>query len=124
MKLTSENVTNIFVDCLFADGESQEDAIFADGIVLNYGFHPERLSQHEKEIYSMLQQLPKEFQKDSGGGMSFLNACKTNTGEQWGDHQIMEQLFVLGIACKKVTLLLPKERWELLPGGMPYYSVE
>ena len=124
MKLTSENVTKIFVDCLFADEENQDSIIMVDGIMHKFGFHPERLSQHEKEIYSMLKQLPKEFQKDSGGGMSFLNACNTNTGEQWGDHQVMEQLFALGIACKKVTLLMPKELWGSLPGGMPYYGVE
>lgn len=74
----------------------------------------------------MLLQLPKEFQKGSGsgGGISFLNACNDVSGKQWTDsHQVMEQLFALGIGCNKVKCLMPREMWKVLPGGMPYYVV-
>jgi len=72
----------------------------------------------------MLSQLPKEFYKDSGGGMTFLNACNNSNGEQWtGLHSVMEQLFVLGIASSKVECLLPRDIWSMLLGGMPYYVI-
>lgn len=72
----------------------------------------------------MLSELPKEFKKESGGGMSFLNACNTSKGEQWtGEHAKMEQLFALGIASGMVECLLPRELWSSLPGGVPYYVV-
>lgn len=124
MELTSDNVEKIFMDCLFQDGEDMSDPAIANGLVRNFGFQKERLKSHEDEISSMLSQLPKEFQQNSGGGMSFLSACNRADGEQWtGLHARMEQLFCLGLALLKVKCLLPRELWPALPGGMPYYVV-
>ena len=125
MKLTSENVERLFLDCLFKDGENTSNSIIAEGIRSKFGFHKERLNTHSDDISKVLAQLPKEFQKDSGGGMSFLNACNNSDGGQWtGLHAVMEQLFVLGIASGKVSCLMPRDMWAALPGGMPYYVVE
>uniref|UniRef100_A0A6M3LIC0 Uncharacterized protein n=1 Tax=viral metagenome TaxID=1070528 RepID=A0A6M3LIC0_9ZZZZ len=124
MKLTSKNVESIFMDCLFREGEDTSDPAIAEGIISKFGFHKKRLELHKKDILIMLSQLPKEFQKDGGGGMSFLNACNNAKGEQWtGLHSIMEQLFSLGQACEKVKCLMPRDMWSVLPGGMPYYVV-
>ncbi len=123
MELTSERVETVFLDCLFRDDEDTAAAVKVKGIMQNFGFHPDRLKEHEEEIYAMLKQLPDEFQKDGGGGMTFLNACVDKNGIQWGEHRNMEQLFTLGIAIKKAIFPVPRALWSALPGGMPYVGV-
>ncbi len=123
MKLTANNVTTILRDCLFKDGESQDNPIFVEGLVSDFGFHPKRIESHKENIIDMLSQLPENFRIDKGGGWSFLQACDDNNGNQWGEHRNMEALFVLGLAIQKVKLVTPKEMWPALPGGMPYYAI-
>jgi len=124
MDLTAKNVTDIFMDCLFRDGEDTSNPAIAEGITSKFGFHKERLKSYIDDIADMLSQLPKEFQKESGGGMSFLNACNNFNGEQWtGLHEVMEQLFTVGLASGKVQCLMPRDIWAVMPGGMPYYVV-
>lgn len=122
--LTAEHVENIFVDCLFKDNEMPvKEYVPAFGITFSAGFNPERVKGYKDEIARMLEQLPDEFQ-ESGGGMSFLNACNDKHGNQWtGEHRRMEQLFMLGLAVGKVTCQIPRAMWSCLPGGMPYYVV-
>jgi hypothetical protein len=77
------------------------------------------------EIRAMLAELPDQYRKSGGGGWSFLNACDDRHGTQWtGFHRTMEHLFMLGLAIGAVTLLMPRELWDALPGGMPYYMVD
>lgn len=122
--LSAERVNEVFLDCLFKEGEDTSKYVKAEGIQMNVSFHPGRLENHRVEIEVMLEELPDEFKKSGGGGMSFLNACMDKHGEQWtGLHRTMEQLFLLGIAIGKVECLLPKEMWSALPGGVPYYVV-
>ena len=123
MELTSENVNSIFTSCLYEDGEATDNAIMVEGIVSKFGFHPDRLKLHEKEIMELLLQLPKQFQQKTGGGWTFLNACMTESGTQWGEHLNIEQLLTLGLATKKVKYLVPREMWSALPGGMPYFCI-
>jgi len=124
MELTAENVETIFFDCLFKGEEPIVDCVRADGITSVLGFSPERLKKHRDEIYEMLKQLPEGFQKESGGGMTFLNACNDKDGNQWtGLHTSMEQLMTLGIAIDKVKYCAPRDMWVALPGGMPYFVV-
>lgn len=124
MKLTAENVHHTFMDCLFDDDEEKKDPVIVEGITLSVGFNPDRLKKNEENIYSMLKELPASFQKDSGGGMSFLQACEDKDGNQWtGLHQTMQELFLLGLASGKVQYCLPKDLWSALPGGMPYLTV-
>jgi len=69
----------------------------------------------------MLNQLPDDFKKSGGGGMSFLNICIDKEGNHWTDlHQTMDELVTMGIACQKAAFLMPREMWSVLPGGMPY----
>jgi len=131
MKLTAENVATVFFDCFYTEAELAEagkgvvpkDAILVEGVATKVGFHPGRVASHRDEIASMLSELSDEFKVTGGGGMSFLQACYTKSEEHWGEHQNMEQLFLLGLAVKMVRLLLPREMWGALPGGMPYYVV-
>ena len=125
MPIKSERVEELFMDCLFKDGEEIVSPITTEGIVTNTGFHPARLKSHEEEIVSMLKELPDNFHESRGGGWSFLNACMDRNGKQWtGLHQRMEQLFLLGIGIGKVVFLMPREMWSVFPGGMPYVVVK
>lgn len=124
MKLTSENVNTVFVDCLFNDNEDTTNHIAAEGITCTVGFHPQRLAGHKETVQAMLQCLPDNFQSDKGGGMSFLQACMDKDGLQWGEHRQMEQLFQLGIGLGLAKWQLPREMWAAFPGGMPYVVVD
>ena len=123
-ELNSTNVTYIFRDSLFHDGEDTTQMVKVEGISLNVGFHPLRLDSHRQDIHDMLMELPDSFKQSSGGGMSFLAACHDRRGHQWtGMHRTMEELFLLGQAVGLAKCLLPRELWTVLPGSMPYYEV-
>jgi len=128
VKLTSENVCLVFRDCLWDDkdheGRSNDEmaakSVVAKGIAVTVGFNPEMVKQHTESISAMLDELPESFSQ----GMSFLAACDDKGGQQWtGEHRVMEQLFLLGMAVGRVKECLPREMWVLLPGGAPYYLV-
>ena len=122
--LTVDAVNKIMLICLFAEYEDMADAIKVEGIVNNYAFHPQRIHEHAAEISRLLSELPTEFQATGGGGWSFLNACNDKHGNQWtGLHQQMERLFALGIAAGKARWLFPRDMWAMLPGSVPYVSV-
>jgi len=126
--ISSHRIEEIIKDCLYnaneiVDGKPVMKPVVADGILRNFGFHPIRLESHREEVRAMLMELPPEFMRSKGGGMTFLNACMTKDGELWGQHENMEQLFVLGIGLKLATWCLPKDMWSSLPGGMPYVTV-
>jgi hypothetical protein len=123
--LTSAKVMNLFSDCLFKPGEDTSKAVKVEGVIHTFGLHPERVARYKEEIIKMLSQLPDPFRQSAGGGWSFLNACNDRHGNQWiGLHQTMEQLFVLGIAIGRVESCMPRDMWDILPGGMPYYVIK
>ena len=126
--IKSDRVSEIFEDCLFKDSEVVEgkpivEPLVGKGVIMDFGFHPARLPTYKIEILDMLKQLPDSFMRSKGGGMSFLNACNTKDGVQWGEHRNMEQLFALGEALKLVSYPMPKSMWNILPGGMPYIII-
>ena len=131
MKLDAVKVKEIFLDCMYSEDrlksstkeELMKEAILVEGIVTNVGFDPEKIAKHKSEIIELLDELPDEFKHGVAGGYSFLKACEDKHGNHWGDHRSMEQLFMLGIACKRVNCILPRELWPALPGGVPYYEV-
>ena len=123
MKLSGENIEKIIIDCL--NEERNDEEIIVDGILNKFCFNKAKLKEHSESIISMLNQLPEQFHKDTGGGWSFLNACNNKDGEQWTSfHKCMDELFVLGIGIGKVKSTLPREMWAVLPGGMPYFVIE
>lgn len=121
--LTARNVESVFKYCLFRDGEDTSNPAIADGVVSKFGFHRGRLEERKAEIRELLNGLSDDFQADKGGGMSFLNACMTRDGQQWGEHRNVEQLLALGIASEQAKILMPREMWSMFPGGMPYFAV-
>ena len=123
MKLTAQNVHDIFMLCLFKDGENTDNHIIGEGVMMKVGFHPERLKAAEPQIAEMLNDLPDSFKATGGGGMSFLNMCVDKNDNQWGEHENIDQLICLGIATGKLQYLMPRDKWSLLPGSMPYLVV-
>jgi hypothetical protein len=120
-QLDPERVRDLFADCLDPGG----DGVEVEGIAGMAVFGPAPLERYAEEIRAMLAELDDAFRKSGGGGWSFLNACSDRHGRQWtGEHRTMEQLFMLGLAIGAVSLLMPRELWDALPGGMPYYRLE
>jgi hypothetical protein len=128
--INPNEVTNMFLDCLFKDneiidGKPIEEPIIVNGITLNIGFNPKRLNPNKNKIKEMLLDLPKEFHAKTGGGWSFLNMCNTKDGVQWtGLHKTMEQLCLLSIACEYAEFMLDKTMWDMFPGGVPYFCIK
>ena len=126
--ISAKRIGVIFEDCLFKNEEIINnkpivEPVKGKGVLNDFGFHPTRLSIYKIEILGILKQLPDSFMQSGGGGMSFLNACVTKEGSQWGEHRNIEQLFALGEALKLVKYPMPKEMWGILPGGMPYVTI-
>lgn len=129
MELTAQNVMETMKGCMFNDDTPQEEvlkrAVIVEGILCKFGFDPDRLKAKEADIVSMLEQLPTAFRRDVGGGYSFLGACNREDGVQWtGLHKLMDELFCLGMAIGKVSSVVPREMWQLMPGGMPYFTID
>ena len=113
---------DIFEDSL---ADVKDGSTIVEGILNSYAFLPEKLDEYKEEIVEMLGELPVEFRKSGGGGWSFLNACMDKDGNQWTDfHLTMEMLICLGMGVGYVTCPLPREIWDALPGGMPYYVID
>jgi hypothetical protein len=124
MKLTAENVHSTFLNCLFKENEDTESYKLGEGINTKVGFNPERLKESETSISEMLDCLPDSFKTFGGGGMSFLNMCEDKDGVQWTDfHKTMDELVCLGLASEKLSYLMPRDYWKILPGGMPYLVI-
>ena len=126
--ISAKRVEEVFSDCLFKDSELVDgkpaiEPVVVNGLVHNFGFHSQRLESHRDEVKSILLELPEPFLKSKGGGWSFLNACVDRSGNQWGQHMNMEQLFSLGIGLKLASYCMPREMWSILPGGVPYIMV-
>lgn len=119
-------ISAILKDCLLLDSEAESatasDYVLAEGINMSIGFHRERLAGHTQEIVDELADLPEPFRIDKGG-WSFLNGCIDKDGNQWGEQFNVQELMLLGLAAGKVTYLLPRQHWDRLPGGMPYFAV-
>jgi hypothetical protein len=130
MELTAQNVNDVFMFCMFKDDEvakvkGPEDFVLGDGVMVRVGFHPERLQQSKENVRELLSHLSSDFMTTEGGGKgsSFLNACMTKTGVQWGEHKNVDELLMLGLALGFINYCLPREKWNFFPGGMPYFAV-
>lgn len=120
--IDTNRVPDIFEACLWRDSDDGEP-VAAEGIG-RAEFASARLAEHRKEVFGYLAGLPSEFKRSGGGGYSFLNGCQDANDVQWtGFQRTVEQLFLLGMAMGAVALVVPREMWAVLPGGMPYYVV-
>lgn len=129
--ISQERVHEILMDCLYRDeeiaaanGKPPEGFVEVHSVLVHLGLHPKRLENHRKEVREMLMNLPDEFMASKGGGWTFLNACNTKDGVQWGEHRDMDELFALGIGLGYAKFTMPREMWSVLPGGMPYITID
>lgn len=130
-RLDPREVEDTFAACMAADttADTVEVDVLAgpvshEGAVQTVRFDKASLAAHGELVLAMLMELPVQFRESEGGGWSFLNACEDRHGRLWtGLHMTMAKLFALGQATGMVASLLPREMWDVLPGGVPYYVV-
>lgn len=119
--LSPKKVQQIFRNCLFKEEELENnqplcDFTEAEGIKHNAFFHTGRLNSYKKEINEILDCIP-----NIDKGVYFTNLCFNKDGNLWtGDHNIIEQLIILGIGSETLSYPLKKDLWFLLPDGLPY----
>ena len=116
--------------CLFTDEEMEmvpegeslpPSGCIVEGIVGGYGFHSDRLSECREKLVEMIGMLPEGFNRDSGGGWSFLNLCETKDGILWtGFQKTCGEFFCLCKGLRLADYLFPRSLWGKLPGGVPY----
>ena len=130
IKLTSNNVRTIFKKCLFSKDELTKEGlpdspmIKVEAVSEIYGFRKESVDSVKDDIIELLMQLNEIFFKDIGGGDSFLNAVKNDRGLNWTKSQTdVELLLALGLAIGAITYSLPREMWNILPSGLPYFTI-
>ena len=124
-KLNAKKVNEIFKDCLFKEHPVCGTAFIpVVGITSNVGLQPSKVEEHSDEIKELLDELPDNFKENLGGGWSFLEACVDKEGNQWGEHNNIQELLMLGIASGWAGYLVSsKELWSTFPGGVPYFMV-
>lgn len=114
-------VSHIFKECLLDEAGHKEDAVIVTGVMHTITMSRTKLEQYRSDIKSILDQMDPTFHKSGGGGWSFLNLCVAKNGKQWtGMHRTMDELVVLAIATEMGDFLMPRDMWNVLPGGMPY----
>lgn len=117
----SELTRNVFMDCLFKEGEDTTNHVKVEGITSMFGLHPQRLEEKRELVTALLAELPEEFKE----GYTLLNFCTTKDGEQWtGEHRVCEQLIVMAIGLNLMEYCMPREMWAVLPGGVPYIMIK
>lgn len=117
----SELISKSFMECLFKEDEDTSNCINVEGIMNNFGLHPQRLEEQRELVTAILAELPVEFKK----GYTFLNICSNKNGEPWtGDHTVCEQLIVMAIGLDLMSYCFPRKMWAILPGGVPYIIVK
>lgn len=126
--IDATEIDELFRGCLFKEEELEggkpEGAVIVQGIYVQYAFEPKRLEATRQKVMGYLKELPRGFRHTSEAeSRSFLDGCMTESGEQWGEHRNVEQLFSLAIGLQLGGWLLPKELWSLLPGGLPYFQI-
>lgn len=123
-ELTAERVREMFLSCLFKEGEEQSGAVIVPGLTIRVWFHPQRLEEQREKLVQMIDQLPQEFLLDVGGGWSFLELALRKDGCHWAEHKTMQEFLLMCIGLKMAGYLLPRDIWPSLPGGVPYIAFD
>lgn len=118
--LTSDNVYEVYKECMLTDGEVDNDMplvdfVVGEGITSLGVFNSERLAINKEKIADMVDCVA-----DIENGPSFLSMCTDKNGNLWtGDQGIIDLLVQLGIACEILEYPLSKDMWDVLPGSVP-----
>lgn len=102
MKLTSEKLDEIRVDCMFKNKDEIDPnapAIRVDGPIHSVILLASGLEKHHEEIHEMLLELPDSYRQGYGGGSSLIEAFHDRHGNVWAPHiMYIEELILIGIA--------------------------
>lgn len=113
----------LFEDCLLPN-KDHEPFIAVEGITATIAMDPAKLEAHRAEIRSLVDSLPIAFHETGGRAQSFLQMCMDSSGNQWtAFHRDCEKLFLMAAGLRMARFWLPRNLWELLPGGMPYITI-
>lgn len=121
--LTANAVSQVMIACLCDEGIPGQ---MVEGVESEFCLNPEALQLATSRIQRLLSELPDEFRdtNEKAGAWSGLNVVQDRHGNRWApDHLHAEALMVLGLAVDLAEWTFPRERWEGLPGGWPYFTV-
>lgn len=124
IKDKAELVHTIFVRCLATDLIPEDEQIKVEGLVHNFSFHKASLEECGPEVLRILEEMHDTFKLGSGDGWSFLLLPFDKYGNHWCEHNTAEKLVVLGIGLDLVSYLIPRDMWDVLPGGVPYIQLK
>jgi hypothetical protein len=129
MKLAAETISTLLSSCLFKEDELVNgqpnpsiEMTKVEGLMRTFGFVTSRLKEIEPQILECINELDASFLESGGGGMSFLQLPFDKNGTQWGEQRNAEELFALASGLGHAKYLLPREMWQVLPGGVPYIA--
>ena len=107
------------------DGIGEVEVRGIDGI---RRFHSDYLEENRKNIGDLLgrMQVPGRWlSKVYGKDFNFLEVAKQSPPYLYWELVVsMKMGYMLGLAIGRVREVAPREFWDTLPGGMPYYVVD
>jgi hypothetical protein len=114
MELNSNNVEEVFRDCLFYTNDNPCKKIDIEGVNTQVSFNKDKLALHKQDIESMLLDVHPSFMtKGVAGGWGFLNFRLDKNERQWTDLQVTcDYLICMGLAIDKVQFLMPRYVWR------------
>lgn len=119
-----DEINKILISCLYTNEElgalptmnkTPPGMIPARGVMLSVGFNPTMIDLRRNRIHEILTEINPSFKE----GISFMDLPFDKDKNQWGEQRNADQLLVLGIAIGELKILMPREMWPMLPGGMP-----
>lgn len=120
--LNPERVVEIYKKCLFKEEEIENNGptseyTMATGVVATTVFNTKRLNENKSDINKMIDMI-----ENIQSGPHFTALCTDKYGRLWtGEHKIVDQLMVLGLATELLSVpLLPRDMWYLFPESLPY----
>lgn len=122
--IPSSRVHELFKKSLFNEvelinGKPSLKPVVAEGVLINVGFHPERIENAREEISMMIDSLNPDIDTDKG--ILFFHICRDRNGNRWTDsYQICEELVLMGIALGILEYSLPRDFWSFFPGSVPF----
>lgn len=122
LKLTTENVKEIFLDCFLPENYTDDTKVIPVSTVTGqFGFDPEKIEKHAADIQQMLSQLSSKFDEVNQGYTFMRLPFKGENDEQWGEQIDGDRLMALGLASGWMKLTFEnREMWKVLPGSVPY----
>lgn len=118
--LTSDNVHEVYKECMLTDDEITNDMplvdfVVGEGVTRLGVFNAERLAVNKGKITDMIDHI-----RGIDNGPSFLSLCVDKNHNLWtGDQMTVDLLVQLGLACEVLEYPLSRDMWSALPGSVP-----